>query len=115
MLVAVPCPDTLPAADAALRATHSDVRLVVADAVRAQELASSDVDVKVDVIVVEELAEELRQHAVDQPTHDTAAGDTAFILYTSGTTNDPLGAVHTHGYTWAPTRPGRVMARRAPG
>ena len=32
---------------------------------------------------------------------DTAADEGAFILYTSGTTRHPKGALHTHGYTHA--------------
>ena len=98
-LVAVPCPAVLRAADMAFRAEHSGARLVVADRERASKLAQ--VTVPLEAVLVEEVAGELREHAVDQPTHDTAADDTAFILYTSGTAKDPRGAVHTHGYTWA--------------
>src|SRR3712207_5494834 len=32
---------------------------------------------------------------------DTASDEGAFLLYTSGTTKHPKGAVHTHGYTHA--------------
>lgn len=31
----------------------------------------------------------------------TSAGDIAFLVYTSGTTKDPKGAVHSHAYTYA--------------
>ena len=98
-LVTVPCSEMLRARDLAFRAEHSGARLVVADRERAPELAR--MDVPVEVVLIEEVAAELRELSIDQPTHDTAAGDIAFILYTSGTTKDPKGATHTHGYTWA--------------
>ena len=98
-LVSVPCSDMLRARDLAFRVGHSGARLVVADRERAHELAM--MNVAVDVVIVEDVVAELRAHSVVQPTHNTAAEDIAFILYTSGTTKDPKGATHTHGYTWA--------------
>jgi acetyl-CoA synthetase/medium-chain acyl-CoA synthetase len=37
----------------------------------------------------------------DFTVEDTAADEGAFILYTSGTTKHPKGALHTHSYTYA--------------
>jgi acyl-coenzyme A synthetase/AMP-(fatty) acid ligase len=98
-LVAVPCPTTLRAHELALRGEHSDAQLVVADGEGAREVAR--MDVPVEIVLVEDVDDELRRYSLIQPTHDTASDDIAFILYTSGTTNEPRGAIHTHGYTWA--------------
>jgi acyl-coenzyme A synthetase/AMP-(fatty) acid ligase len=43
----------------------------------------------------------------DFTAEDTASDEDAFIMYTSGTTAHPKGALHTHGYTYAK----RVQAR----
>jgi acetyl-CoA synthetase/medium-chain acyl-CoA synthetase len=102
-LVAVPCPDMLRARDLAFRVRDSGARLVVAD--RSLELEVEEmrqqVGATVSVVYLDEALDELRRYMPIAPTEDTTAGETAFILYTSGTTKDPKGVIHTHAYTWA--------------
>jgi len=102
-LVAVPCPDMLRARDLAFRVRDSGARLVVAD--RSLELEIEEmrhqVGATVSVIYLDDALDELRRYMPVAPTEDTTAGETAFILYTSGTTKDPKGVIHTHAYTWA--------------
>ena len=102
-LVSVPCSDMLRARDLAFRVRDSGARLVVADRSCETEIEEmrNQVDGKVTVVYLDEALAELPRYVPRAPTEDTTAGETAFILYTSGTTREPKGAVHTHAYTWA--------------
>jgi acyl-coenzyme A synthetase/AMP-(fatty) acid ligase len=98
-VVSIPCSDQLRARDLAFRARHSGARLLVAERAAQDEIDSMDDPPQ--VLYLDDAERRLAGEPESAPTEDTAADDPAFILYTSGTTKDPKGAVHTHGYTFA--------------
>jgi acyl-coenzyme A synthetase/AMP-(fatty) acid ligase len=92
--VSIPCSELLRAKDLDFRVRHSGARLLLADARCRDEVEA--MTQPCDVVYVGEAV----LGEPDAATADTAADDPAFILYTSGTTKDPKGVVHTHHYTW---------------
>ena len=89
--VTIPCSEMLRAKDLEFRIRHSGASLLVAHRGAEAEVAGMD------ALFLDEAAEPTAIPDCD----DTAADEPAFILYTSGTTKDPKGVTHTHGYTYA--------------
>jgi acyl-coenzyme A synthetase/AMP-(fatty) acid ligase len=85
----------LRAKDLDFRVRHSGARLLLADAHTRGEVEAMNEDCGVVYLDEAELPEP------DAATAETGGDDPALILYTSGTTKDPKGVVHTHRYTWA--------------
>jgi acyl-coenzyme A synthetase/AMP-(fatty) acid ligase len=107
--VVVPCSEQLRAKDLAFRANHSDATTIVAHPSNRAEvdLLRADAPGVTRYLLVGGEAEgwaaldPLVENARLSAGNPTAATDLAYIVYTSGTTKDPKGVVHTHVYTYA--------------
>jgi len=107
--VVVPCSEQLRAKDLAFRANHSEATTIIA-----HESNRAEVDLMREqapgvhrFLLIGGSAEtwtSLDSQAAAQNEfagNPTRSDETAYIVYTSGTTKDPKGVVHAHAYTFA--------------
>ncbi|WP_416144405.1 acyl-CoA synthetase MbcS [Planococcus koreensis] len=110
-LAVIPSSEMLRAKDISYRLNHSDAKAVIAYEPFMDQFADvSEMDRVTKFVIGKSdntwisLTEEMESASSEYKAADTRKDDMAFLSYTSGTTGNPKGAVHSHGWAYAHLR-----------